>query len=125
MQKLLTALPLVALLSTSACMGIEDPDMETGTETGTAQSSLQSPQCFVICTTSSPCDQYCIEGDTPFNCGGHGVCKSGCTNACDCGPGDVCNTSTGNCEIDFGPFPECKASCHCGWGEQCINGSCW
>ena len=73
MQKLLAALPLVALLSTSACMGVEDPDMETGTD----QSSLQNPQCFVICTPSSPCGQYCIEGDTPFNCGGYGVCKGG------------------------------------------------
>ena len=65
MQKLLAALSLVALLSAFACTEIADPDMETDT----VQSSLRNPQCAVICTTSSPCDQYCIEGDTPFNCG--------------------------------------------------------
>lgn len=120
MQKLLAALSLVALLSAFACTEIADPDMETDT----AQSSLQNPQCAVICTTWSPCDQYCIEGDTPFNCGAYGVCNGGCTTVCDCGAGQVCNTSTGVCEPDFGPFPECKASCHCGWGEQCVNGLC-
>ena len=45
-----------------------------------------------------------------------------CEVDCDCPYGQVCAGTT--CQIDFGPFPDCRCDDECDLGESCEEGIC-
>ncbi len=48
-----------------------------------------------------------------------------CWSTCDCSHGEVCNE--GQCQLDFGPYPECYEGCSardCGFGQVCSDNVC-
>lgn len=55
----------------------------------------------------------------------YGTCqdpKLPCASDCDCGTRKVC--VSGKCYADFGPYPECRCSKHCPYGDACVGGAC-
>lgn len=97
-------------------------------------SECKSNQCTEILDfspppPSPPCAWSC-QCPYPNSCvfsGGsaYGLCESPtvpCSSDCDCGVSSTC--VSGQCLVDFGPYPHCRCDKHCPSGKQCINGGC-
>jgi hypothetical protein len=82
---------------------------------GACEPDFSPPGCFADCQ----CDygEACVGG----NCL---VPQGPCQSDCDCPISHICNVGSGACEPDFGPYPYCRADCHCEGGDVCEDGFC-
>lgn len=81
--------------------------------------------CSFLCRQSGvSCTDTCTVGSTTMTCGDYGQCTTFCGSHCDCPSPEVCNPSTNVCELDFGPYPECRETCDCNGAQWCVNGVC-